>query len=192
MNAQNTGNAGNTKNAKNAGNASSARNARNAQTGTPVESADPRIGLFYSLGPHFLRTLGRLKADYPGAAVTVMIPPGYPLSDKERDLVDTFVETELTHYSPKNAGPCLRLLRQIRGERYDLFVVMFESPQLRTLSALSGARQRACCLPGGHLVPLNSSLLRVLADECMRRIWGRIAYAGIWLAIRVLPVRPRP
>ncbi len=165
-------------------------NRNDGANGTPPESAGMRIGVFYSLGPHFLRTLSRLKADYPAASLTAMIPPGYPLSDDERALADAFVETELPHYSPRNVGPCLRLLRQIRAERYDLFAVMFESPQLRALSALSGAHRRACCLPRGHLAALNSSLPAVLADECTRRIWGRIAYAAMWLAIRILPVRP--
>jgi len=151
----------------------------------------PRIGVFYSLGPHFPRTLKRLRTDYPDGEITVMVPPAYTISDEERDLADGVVVTELAHYSPRNLGACLRLIHQIRAQNYDLFVVMFDSTQLRLFSTLTGASCRACCLPEGRLVALRSNLLGVLISEGARRMWGYTVYAVIWLIVRLFPVRTR-
>lgn len=151
----------------------------------------PRIGLYYSVGPHFARARARLREMDPGARITVLIPAGYPVSDEIRMLAGDIVETELAHYSPRDLGACIRLVRQIRTARYARFAVMFDSPQLRILAALSGAPERVCIVASGRCVPLRSSLTRTVVNLALRNLWGRIAYAGIWLAIHLLPVKRR-
>ena len=61
----------------------------------------------------------------------------------------------------------LRLIRRIRKERYEIFVVMFDSFQLRMLAALSGASRNMVCLPQGRLLPLSSNLLSVVLEELL-------------------------
>lgn len=148
-----------------------------------------RIAVFYSLGPHFVRTLQRLRAESPDAEITALLPPDYPLSEEGRALADRVVENELPHYSPRNVGACLRLIRGIRGGKYDVFAVLFDSLQLNILSALSGAGDRICCPPEGRLVPMRSTIPGILARETLRRALGNAVYAGIWLVVRLMPVR---
>lgn len=157
--------------------------------GNPEPTARRRIGVFYSVGPHFLRTLETLREEFPEADVRIMVPPGYPLSAEERAIADRVEETEQDHYSPGDVRACLRLVRRIRGEQFHLFVVLFDSVQLRCLAALAGAPNRLCCLPQGKLVPLGRSVAGVAVGEVLRRAWGGAVYATLWLLVRLLPVR---
>ena len=148
-----------------------------------------KIGVFYSLGPHFLKTLDTLRREFPETEIAIMVPPDYPLSDEERALADHVEETERDHYSPRDVAACLRLVRRIRSERFHTFVVLFDSLQLRCLAALAGVPDRLCCLPQGKLIPLGRSVVGVLVGEVLHRTWGRAAYAVLWLLVRLLPVR---
>lgn len=159
--------------------------------GNPETTTRRRIGVFYSLGPHFRKTLETLRKEFPGAEVTIMVPPDYPLSDEERALADHTEETERDHYSPRDVGACLRLIRRIRRERFHAFVVMFDSVQLRCLAALAGVPNRLCCLPQGKLIPLGRSVVGVVVGEALRRAWGGVVYATLWLLVRLLPVRAK-
>lgn len=149
----------------------------------------PRICVYFSKGRNCLEVLRRIKEHEPDARICAMVPKGYPFSEDEKALADEVVETELPHYSPRNVAACLRLVRQIRAAQYDAFVIMFDSVQLRILSALAGARRRIHCTMDGRLVPVTASIPGVMADVAARAIWGRLVYIGIWLAVRLLPVR---
>ena len=147
------------------------------------------IGVFYSLGPHFARTLRRLREAHPDARITAIVPPGFPLSDDERTSVDEIVETERAHYSPRDIGGCLRLVRRLRKSRFDLFVVMFQSAQLGVLASICGARERVCAPPHGTLTPLTAGPIGTILSECARRVVGSVVYAAVMLMVRTTRVK---
>ena len=149
-----------------------------------------RVCAFYSVGPHYRRMLERLRADYPDADIAAWVPPGVPLSDEERRLTNEVIVTEQTHYSPSNVRDCARLAQHIRAQRYDVFAVMFDSPQLQMLAVLSGAPERIYVTPRGRRVPLPSSGVWVMAEWLGRNVWGRLVYAAVWFAVRSTKVKP--
>ena len=155
----------------------------------PKTTTRRKIGVFYSLGPHFLKTLETLRREFPETDLTIMVPPDYPLSEEECALADHVEETERDHYSPRDVAACLRLVRRIRRQRFHTFVVLFDSLQLRSLAALAGTPDRLCCLPQGKLIPLGRSVVGVVVGELLHRAWGRAAYVALWLLVRLLPVR---
>ena len=63
-----------------------------------------RIAVFYSLGPHFQRTLERLRADFPAAEITAMVPPGFPWAPDSASRVDKVFPTDLVHYTRAYGG----------------------------------------------------------------------------------------
>ena len=149
-----------------------------------------RIGVFYSRGPHFERVVRTLREQYPDAHITAIVPPVYRVSVPEED-VAAVMETESPHYGPGNVRAGYRLVRRLRGERFDVFAVMFASSALGVLAASSGA---PVCLHGtmdGRLVPLSASLPVVLWQILRRVATGRTVYAAAWLAVRCLPVREK-
>jgi hypothetical protein len=149
-----------------------------------------RVALFYSVGPHFRRALDRVREEFATAdAITSIVPPGLPGDAVIGVLREDVLVTERSHYTPRDLRPLLGLLRHIRSRRFDVFVVMFDSLQLRLFAALSGAPQRMVCLPQGALLPLRGNVATILFAEGARRIRGRIRYTAIWLAIRLRPVR---
>jgi len=148
-------------------------------------NAGKRICAYYSTGPHFRRMLERLRQDSPDAVIAAWIPPGLPLSDAERSLTDEVVVTELAHYSPRNVRACARLVKQIRAKRFDVFSVMFQSPQLSVLAALSGARECVYITPRGQRIVISRSVARVAATWLTENVRGRMRYAWIWLAVRL-------
>ena len=148
-----------------------------------------RIGVYYSVGPHFARTLQRLRREYPEARLIAIVPPGLELSEDARALAGESIVTEQPHYSPRNVSANLRLIRRLRSERFDAFCVLFDSMQLEGLAALTGARIRLCCLPQGRLVRLRAPLPIIIGQEAARQALGRLVYAGVWLAVRMFPSR---
>lgn len=150
-----------------------------------------RICAFYSPGHDFARVLERLHRAHPEAHVTAVVPAGYTVAGPLRDWADAVVETELERYTLGHPRALARLVSTIRRGRYDLFAVMFASPKLRVLAALSGAERNVWCTPDGSHVPLGASVAGALAGELARVLRGRLTYMGLWCAIRMRRTRPR-
>jgi hypothetical protein len=147
----------------------------------------PHICVFYSKGRTFTDVLSHVKARQPNARLCALVPAGYPVSEAGWPTLDEVVQTGLPRYSWRNPLSFMRLVRQIRRPRYDAFVIAFDSPRLRVLSALSGATRLYCAMDG-QLLPLHGSISGTLADVLIRSIRGRLTYAYIWLIVRLLHV----
>lgn len=152
------------------------------------ESGSLSICVYHSLGPHFLETVEKMRVEHPDSQITVLIPPGYTVTEETQGKIDEIIVRERMHYSPLDLRVCLRLIRQIRAQRFDVFTVMFDSPQLRSLAALSKASTKLAIVPGCRIVPLRRPLALVIAREVLGRMWGHKVYAMLWVLIRVLPV----
>lgn len=145
-------------------------------------SEPKRICAFYSHGPHYRRMLRFLREQHPAAHITALVPPAYPREFLEGQ-VDDIVVTAQSQYSSRDTAAIRQLLRLIRGGGYDLFVVMFDSPRLRILSALTGIGQRYCYQADGRYTPARLSLLQAAGDALWRNLRGRLTYARIWLIV---------
>ena len=151
----------------------------------------PHICVYYSEGLNYLERLRALRRREPDARICAMVPAGYCPSEAERAVADEIVEMECGHYSPRDVRACLRLVRRIRAERFDGFVVMFNSLQLRILAGLSGARRCACWRGDNEIQPLTTSALLVPACLVFEAVRGWTAYAVAWTAVHCRPVRRR-
>jgi len=149
---------------------------------------EPRnIAAFYSRGPHFARLLKELRKRYPEARITAIAPPGFP-QDALVGQADRLVYTDRPVYTLQEPGALLGLVGQIRKGKYDLFAVMFDSPKLRMLAALSGARQRVCYTTSGQYQPLRLSPVRQVVAGLYRALRGRITYYYIRRIVYRYPV----
>ncbi len=147
-----------------------------------------RIGAFYSHGPHFRKTLKRLREDYANACVVAMVPPGFPEGILD-GLADEVWFTERKAYSLRGHAALRGLIRQIRGGGFDLFVIMFPSPKLRFLAGCSGAKKKICHGPDGRVAPIRMAPLRALTRAALRRIRGELTYTYIRVIVRYFPVK---
>jgi len=152
-------------------------------------SQPPRFAVFHSPGHDLRPVLNALHQTEPAADITLWIPKGHPLPEAISALADAVAETELPHYSPRHVRACLRLIRGLRAQRYDAFTVLFDSPQLRLLAALSGASQCWLATGDGRLTALPVNPLRVLAEETLRGIAGRLTYLRVWISVHFFPAR---
>ena len=143
-----------------------------------------RICAYYSHGPHYTRMLKSLRQDAPGAEITAMVPPGYPREALE-GLADTIMEVE------KPAGPAnaMGVLRRIRAGRYDSLAVMFDSPKLRVLAALSGVPERVCHSIDRRQYPLRRAIIGPLLTALWRNVRGHILYWRIRYIVEHQPVQ---
>lgn len=148
-----------------------------------------RVCAFYSKGRRFLDVLERVRAHYPKAQVVAMAPATYAMPESEKAAADAVLITEQARYSARAPGAFLRLLRQVRRERFDVFIITFDSPRLRILAALSGAARCAYCSMDGQVVPIAPSVAGTAAATLARNVGGRVAFAAIWVAVRVLRVK---
>jgi ADP-heptose:LPS heptosyltransferase len=159
------------------------------------------IGVFYSRGPHFRRALKHVRGAYPEASITALVPPAYP-AESIAGLANKVV---VTVRAERTLSTFLSIIGQIRSNRYDLLVTMFDSPRLRVLSHLSRARFRYCFTPDGRyfaqgdpipsespdkdkLRTVNRSLIRSLVTSLKAQLFGWILYHYIRYIVRHRPV----
>lgn len=143
-----------------------------------------RVCAFYSLGPHYLRMLAHLRAQYPGARIIAIVPEGYLL-----EVLENRCDEVATTPPGRGAASLLPLARFLRAGRFDVFVVMFHSPRLRMLAALSGARECMCYTAGNRYFPVSLNFAGDAARWLARQIAGRITYARIWWNVRMQKVQ---
>lgn len=134
-----------------------------------------RICAFYSHGPHFRKVLQGLRKSYPKSHITALLPPGYP-SAVIRELVDTYEFTQYKQYRATQFGALLNLRKQIRKNKPDVFIVMFDSNRLRLLGSLSGVRERYCITPRGHWKQLRITPVRQIFRSAFDAFQGFLQF----------------
>lgn len=153
-------------------------------------SGQEHICVFQSKGRSFAEALRRVREQRPGARICAMAPAGYPVGPEELANADEVIETEREQYSPRDFAALRQLVRQLRRTRFDAFIVLFDSPKLRALAALTRARSCYHLTLDGRLRPIAPSLPGVAWDVAYRNTRGRLTYAWIWLVVRCTRVRP--
>lgn len=135
-----------------------------------------RIGILYSEGPHWKQALHAIALRWPEAEIRAWNATS--LSETDGPLI-----------CREGGGNPRSLLRAIRAERLDAFVVMFNSDKLRMLAGASGAQ--TCFHAGldGALIPLPSSFFRALVYTLQRRGHGLCVFIQAWLAVHFLSSR---
>lgn len=137
------------------------------------------ITLLYSYGVHFLRTARSLRQQHETATITAFIPRDFP----EELLSGLNIRCLPLLPNPsqeRSLNHVITILRAIRGIHPDVFVVLFDSSKLRTLAALSGARERICYHSDGRITPVRWSLPGALTRAFIQGFRGRVRYAYIW------------
>ena len=150
----------------------------------------PSICVFFSFGPNYVEILRHTRAHHPDATICAMVPAGYPMTDEERSFVDEVVETELPSYSPRDPKACWRLVKLIRSRRFDRFVVMYESVQLRILAGLSGAKRCESRGRDNRNRVLSRSLPGALASILWVYTHGWFLFLRLWLVVHFTYVLP--
>lgn len=140
------------------------------------------IGILYSYGPHFLRTVREVRQQEPDARITVYIPEGFPLEMLQDLNVETLSLTQGAGTKPTLASAFM-LLRALRRVRLDQFVVLFDSPRLQMLAALSQAAERWCYQLDGSKTPVRPTFMGSFLQTVRRGMVGRIRYVKIWLHV---------
>jgi len=141
-----------------------------------------RICAFYSQGPHYVRLLRCLRENYPNAVLVAAIPATFPF-----DVIGGLVNETIRLPDGEERGRISQgwqVLRRLRQARCAQIVVMFDSPRLHLLSALSGARQRRCFTVDGRFYRLRAGFTALLADALARPIRGRWNYLMAWWGTR--------
>lgn len=137
---------------------------------------------FYSHGPHFLRVLRKLRMAHPRARIVAVVPPAFP-EPPIAPLVDAIVHTAGTAYTLRDPRPLVRLLRQLRAQRFTHFVTLFDSTRLRLIARASGAPHRLCHTPDGRIVDLRRNLLLQALHVLVRNAKGRVL---LWKIQRIV------
>ena len=148
------------------------------------------IGILYSYAPHFRKAVHHLRTTSPNARLIAFVPPSFP-SDVLSAYVDEQVSCVPEPQSPKTLPQSWRLIREIRKQRLDIFVVLFKSSRLQGVSALSGATESCCYDLSGALTPVRLRLFHAFFGGIFRRVRGQLLYWRLWLNVHCTSVTPR-
>ncbi len=142
------------------------------------------IGALYSKGPHFLRMLAYLRKEHPSARLIALVPEGYPVEVLQAACDEVLVIAT----GSRSLGGLRKLLGPLREARFDLLVVMFHSPRLRIVAALSAAREARCYTADNRIFPVSLRFASDTVQWLLRNARGRITYWRIWWIIRTQKV----
>ena len=143
-----------------------------------------RIGAYYSNGLLYGARLQALRKRYPDAHIAAIVPPGFAMPAGSDAIVTEVVETERTHYSPRDIGACMRLVKLLRAGKYDRFVVMFDSVLLNALSMLSGARKPECWNAESKILPMPRTPFGLIHRVFLRGMLNHFNFAQVWIDSR--------
>jgi len=134
-----------------------------------------RVGVMYSDGPHFEQAIDAARRRFTNAHVVALVP--------ER-LFPTTMGDNADEVA--TAGSSARdVFKAVRQQQFDGFVILFDSPRLRLLSALSGAGVRYWCDTAGELHASRGGATRIAADFLAMRLRGRLMYMWLYVAVRL-------
>ncbi len=143
-----------------------------------------KAGVFYSDGSGLAARLQELRRRHPEAHVTVITPQHHSLNELEASLADAVLEQPHAHYPIREPGRLRDLVRQIRAERFDVFVTMYPSPRLRLIASMSGARRPQCWTYESRIIPLARTLPGAVLAIAGRALKGRLSYLYWWCRVR--------
>jgi len=153
--------------------------------------SNQRIGVFCNAGIHAGEVVAAVLARFPDADVYALVPPGSFLKKRFGTSMVNVVEMERERYSLREPGVCWRLVRRLRRERFERFIVLFDSLQLGLLGGIIGAQTVECWDDAKVIHRLPRTVPGVLVRLLGRRIWGLTRWARIEIPSR-LRGRPQP
>ena len=148
-----------------------------------------RIAVYWSPGRSLESALEAMAATEPDARLCAVVPQGYPLNDSERTLARDVIQAGEAHYTLRNPWPLLQWIRRLRRERFDLLIVLFDSPRLMAMAGASSPCKAACLLPNRVLLPMPASFPAAMALLLARRLKGSGVHAFLWLLVRLSKTR---
>ena len=152
-------------------------------------NATRRIAVYWSPGRSLESALEAMAAAEPDARLCAVVPPGYPLNDSERTLAWDVIQAGEAYYTLRKPWPLLRWILRLRRERFDLLIVLFDSPRLMAMAGAARPRKAACLLPNRVLLPVPASLPAAMALLMAMRLKGGCVHAFLWLLVRLSKTR---
>jgi len=145
-----------------------------------------RVVLLYSQSDHFLIAVEAMRAAHPDASLAVLLPSN---RGDLKELLPEGVEAVELPAAGSVFSQGRSVVQQLRAMNAGALCVLYKSPNLRLLAAMSGARSRCWCGEDGKLRALDESLAAVLAALTWQRLRGEAQYAWRWATIRLTRAR---
>ncbi len=144
-----------------------------------------KIGLFYSYGPHFLKTIHFLIEKYPNEDIILFLPQNFPTYYFENlSIIPIFLPWDGKHLPLlKGAKTFYNIIKTIRSHHLDLFVILFESPRQITLGKLSRAKNTFIFSIHKEYKPVSEGILKSLTKVFINRLKGFFLYLYIFLHV---------
>lgn len=144
-----------------------------------------KIGLFYSYGPHFLKAVHFLVEKYPNDNIIVFIPKNFPSYYFEKLPVSLVSLPWNGQHIPllKGIKTFLNIIKIIRSQHLDQFIVLFESFRQIMLCKLSGAKHFFVYSIHKEYKPISRGFFQSLLQLVIGRLKGLCLYCYIFLHI---------
>lgn len=144
-----------------------------------------KIGLFYSYGPHFLKAIRFLTEKYPKEDIVLFLPQNFPTYYFENlSITPIFLPWDGKHLPfLKGTKIFLNIVKIIRSQKLDQFVILFESLRQIILSKLSGAKDSFVYSIHKEYKPISQGILKSLTQLFINRLKGFFLYLYIFLHV---------
>lgn len=148
-----------------------------------------RIGVFYSPGRSLGEVLRAVRQVFPDGDISAIVPRGFSMSSADKSLCTAVIETCETAFSIRRPGSLAALAGRLRKERFDSFIIMFDSPRLRMFAGTIGAGETLYYTFDRRMQPIRGGTAGAAVMAAVNRIRGQAVYICIRLLVRLLPVK---
>lgn len=148
-------------------------------------STPRRIAVYGSQGRSLAGALEAVQRYAPGARICAIVSAECPADAAVRARAHEIIESGAARYSLRAPGPLWRWAARLRHERFDEWIMLFDSPRLLLLAGAAHPGRAGYLRPNGTMARMPRSLALAAIMLLVRYLRGRCAYAIIWTALRV-------
>jgi hypothetical protein len=123
--------------------------------------------------------------------IIAIFPKSYAVSDEESSHLDRALITPYDNYPPRRPVRVSGLVRMLRAEGFDEFVVLFDTFKLRSLASLSGAGRCWLWTAWGTVNALDSRFSVAAAKTLFEFVRAWLRYAKVCLAVYSVSAKKR-
>lgn len=150
-----------------------------------------KIGVLFNVTEKSALLLKGLHRRYPDAYVVAVVPDRAVPAPEDLQGADEVVRLELSPLRLLLKGTLSSVVKPLREQGFDLFILRFGTLKLRLLAALIGPARCELWLIGGIIAPVEAGGMVPAAKEYFLRWWqGRKTVLSAWCSAHFQRVRP--
>lgn len=148
-----------------------------------------RLGILFNETQDAVLLLDGVRRIHPEAYLVAIVSPhaAFP----EDNPADEVLRVELSPLRLLLAGASFKMIKELRAQRFDLFIIRFSTLKLRILAALVASKKCEIWQSNGTIFPAAASFSATVRQYFAGRLSGMMTVGRAWRSACFSIIRPK-